>query len=430
MTVYCVIGAGAAGMSALVQLTQAGYDVDCFEKSDRVGGHWNTDYDALHLITSRDMTGFEGFPMPTDYPYFPRRDQVRDYLGSYAREHGLYEKVRFGVEVVAVSPRPSAGPLGSAGWTVTLSTGERRDYDGVFVANGHLWDQKVPAIGADFTGTQVHSGSYRNPSDIAGRRVLVVGAGNSGCDLAVDAAQHRFEVDIVMREGMFFQPKSYFGVPRQEIAWLAGFSPEEQDFLARMLAKVSIGEAKDYAGMPAPKAATLAEGKAVVNDLLLYWVQHGRVHIRPAIDRIDGTTVHFSDGTSGEYDTILWATGFHVSLPFLDETLLERRAAVPLRYGGGIVPKGLEKLYFIGLTAPRGPQLPIYGVQTKLAIRMLDLHERAGGFAPLAAYLGELQDADDRVDIVRLTWLEQLADTERLLDAFALSRAGALSTAG
>ena len=110
MTVYCVIGAGAAGMSALVQLTQAGYDVDCFEKSDRVGGHWNTDYDALHLITSRDMTGFEGFPMPTDYPYFPRRDQVRDYLGSYAREHGLYEKVRFGVEVGPASARRTTAP--------------------------------------------------------------------------------------------------------------------------------------------------------------------------------------------------------------------------------------------------------------------------------------------------------------------------------
>lgn len=430
MTRYCVIGAGAAGMSAVVQLTRAGYDVDCFEKSDRVGGHWNTDYDALHLITSRDMTGFEGFPMPADYPYFPRRDQVRDYLASYAHEHGLFDKVVFGVEVVSVTPLATDGPVGSAGWRVTLSTGESRDYDGVLVANGHLWDQKIPAVGRDFTGTQVHSGSYRNTADITGTRVLVVGAGNSGCDLAVDAAQHRLEVDIVMREGMFFQPKSYFGVPRQEIPWMGQFLPEEQDFIARMLAKVSIGEAKDYPGMPSPAAATLAEGRAVVNDLLLYWVQHGRVHIRPGIDRIEGTTVHFADGTHGDYDTILWATGFHVSLPFLDETLLERRAAVPLRYAGGIVPKGLEKLYFIGLTAPRGPQLPIYGEQTKLALKMLELHEAApDGFAPVAAYLERMQEPDDRIDIVRVTWLDQLADTARLLDAFAFSRQE-LSAAG
>ena len=75
MTRYCVIGAGAAGVSALQQLREAGHEVECFEKSDRVGGHWHTDYDALHLITSRDMTLFEGFPMPADYPHFPRRDQ-------------------------------------------------------------------------------------------------------------------------------------------------------------------------------------------------------------------------------------------------------------------------------------------------------------------------------------------------------------------
>ena len=85
MTRYCVIGAGAAGISALEQLRQAGHDVDCYEKSDRVGGHWHTDYDMLHLITSRDMTHFEGFPMPADYPHFPRRDQVREYIESYAR---------------------------------------------------------------------------------------------------------------------------------------------------------------------------------------------------------------------------------------------------------------------------------------------------------------------------------------------------------
>jgi cation diffusion facilitator CzcD-associated flavoprotein CzcO len=84
MSRYCIIGAGAAGLSALQQLRQAGYEVECFEKTDRVGGHWHTDYDALHLITSRNMTAFEDFPMPADYPHFPRRDQVRAYIESYA----------------------------------------------------------------------------------------------------------------------------------------------------------------------------------------------------------------------------------------------------------------------------------------------------------------------------------------------------------
>lgn len=419
MTRYCVIGAGAAGISALEQLRKAGYEVDCYEKTDRVGGHWHTDYDALHLITSRDMTHFEDFPMPGDYPHFPRRDQVRAYLESYARANGHYDLIRFNTAVASVVPITTAGATGSAGWTVTLDTGESIYYDGVLVANGHLWDQKIPEMPGSFTGKQIHSGSYRNVSDVEGRRVLVVGAGNSGCDLAVDVAQHRLEADIVIREGTYFQPKTYFGKPRQEVEFLAQFSPDEQDLVSRLLARVSIGEWNNYPGMPEPKHRTLAQGSTVVNDLLLYWVHHGRVGVVPGIERFDDKTVHFTDGTSRDYDTILWATGFHASLPFMDESLLNRRRGVPLRYAGGIVPAGLEKLYLIGMSAPRGPQIPIYGVQTKIAVRMIALHEAAGeGGAGIQTYLSALQQADDRIDIVRNIWEAQLADTHRLLDAY------------
>lgn len=423
MTRYCVIGAGAAGISALQQLREAGHEVDCYEQTDRVGGHWHTDYEALHLITSRDMTGFEDFPMPAHYPHFPRRDQVRAYLESYARHHGHYDIIRFNTTVSSVVPIATDGPAGSAGWTVTLDSGERLDYDGVLVANGHLWDQKVPMFPGTFSGKQVHSGSYNNTDDIEGDRVLVVGAGNSGCDLAVDAAQHRIDADIVIREGTYFQPKTYFGVPRQEVAWMSEFSADEQDLIARLLARVSIGEWKDYPGMPEPKFRTLAEGRTVVNDLLLYWLHHGRVSVVPGIERFDGSTVHFTDGSSREYGTILWATGFNASIPFLDESLLHRQRAVPLRFGAGVVPKGLEKLYFIGLAAPRGPQIPVYGVQTKLAIRMIALHEEApDGYANVQGYLATLQEGEDRVDIPRVIWNEQLADTTRLLDAFSQAR--------
>lgn len=418
MTRYCVIGAGAAGVSALYQLRAAGYDVDCFEKTDRVGGHWHSDYDALHLITSRDMTAFEDFPMPADYPHFPSRDQVRRYIESYARARGLDEIIQFNTAVRAVVPLETDGPVGAAGWVVTTDRGTGT-YDGVLVANGHLWDPKIPTFPGTFTGKQLHSSRYRNTGDVAGTRVLVVGAGNSGCDLAVDVAQHRLDAEIVVREGMYFQPKMYFGRPRQEVPFFKDFSPSDQDLLARLLARVSIGENRDYPGLPTPKHTTLAGGAAVVNDLLLYWIHHGRIKVRPGIERIDGNSVYFADATAGEYDTILWATGFHASLPFLDESLLRRRAGVPVRYAAGILPEGLEKLYFIGLIAPRGPQIPIYGVQAKVVARVIALHEKAGPRgAGIAGYLGRLQDSEDRIDIVRDVWLEQLADTERLLDAF------------
>lgn len=161
----------------------------------------------------------------------------------------------------------------------------------------------------------------------------------------------------------------------------------------------------------------------MVNDLLLYWIHHGRVRVRPGISQLNDKTVSFRDGTTGEYDSIRWATGFKPSLPFLDESLVQRRMGAPLRYAGCVVPAGLEKLYYIGLAAPRGPQIPVYGVQTKLAIRMIALHEAAGeGGAGVEAYLSGLQEPEDRIDIVRSVWLDQMADTERLLDAYQQMR--------
>ncbi|MBV6759500.1 flavin-containing monooxygenase [Rhodococcus opacus] len=425
MTRYCVIGAGAAGVSALQQLRQAGHEVVCFEKTDRVGGHWHTDYEALHLITSRDMTMFEDFPMPGHYPHFPRRDQVREYIESYARRHGHYDLITFGTEVLSVTPVDAgSGPVGSAGWRVSTSRGDEGVFDGVLVANGHLWSPKIPDVPGEFAGKQLHSSAYNNVGDLDGNRILVVGAGNSGCDIAVDVAQHRREADIVMRKGIYFQPKTYFGVPRQEVPFLGQFSPDEQDLLSRLLARVSIGENKNYPGMPRPEAPTLADGATTVNDLLLYWVHHGRVQIRPGIARCNGNTVHFTDGTARDYDSIIWATGFNVSLPFLDRDQIAWRSGVPVRYAGGILPEGAEKLYFVGLIAPRGPQIPVYGVQTKLIARMIALHNEAGpqGLA-LTNYFSTVQEPELRVDIVRAIWNDQMDDTARLLTALQASSA-------
>ncbi len=420
---YCVIGAGAAGISAVHQLRAAGHEVECFEKTDRVGGHWHTDYDALHLITSRDMTHFEDFPMPAEYPHFPRRDQVRAYIESYAQTTGQYDMINFNTEVASVTPVDAGvGQVGSAGWRVVTSRGDEGVFDGVLVANGHLWDAKIPSVPGTFAGKQLHSSEYQNTGDVEGTRVLVVGAGNSACDLAVDVAQHRLEADIVIRKGVYFQPKMYFGVPRQEVPFLSEFSADEQDLLARLLARVSIGENNNYPGMPDPEVRTLADGATTVNDLLLYWIHHGRVNVRPGIERFDGNTVHFSDGTAKDYDTILWATGFNVSLPFLDDSLISWRENVPVRYAGGILPEGVEKLYFVGLIAPRGPQIPVYGVQAKLIARMIDLHNEAGprGLA-LTNYFSTVQDPELRVDIVRAIWNDQMADTDRLLTALQVS---------
>jgi len=420
MTRYCVIGAGPAGLAALKTMLDAGHEVDCFEKSDVIGGHWNHDYDALHLITSRQVTGYEGFPMPEDWPLFPHRDQMLEYFHLFADNFDLKGKITFNTAVESVEPLSTDGPVGSAGWRVTTSDGLVRDYDGVLVAHGHLWDQKIPDIPGEFTGKQIHSGSYRNTSDIKGHRVLVIGSGNSGCDLAVDAAQQHFDTHIVVRRGHFFQPKTFFGKPRSELGFLTEFTPDEQDLIARLMMKVKVGTFEDYPGMPEPDHHTLAEGPPIVNDLLLYWIQHGRITVRPGVERFEGNTVHFADGTSDEFDTILWATGFYASLPFLDDSLLKPQDDVPLRVGAAVVPLNLEKLYLIGMIGARGPQPPIYPIQADIAARMIALHESApGGFRPIAGPLTASQEHEWRIDILRHVWLEQVDRTHAALDLLA-----------
>ena len=227
--------------------------MDCFERSDKVGGHWHTDYESLHLITSRDVSGFGGFPMPKDYPVYPSRDQMRDYLESFARHFGLYEHITFGTEVAEVLPR---GERGQGGWTVRTADGQVRAYAAVLIANGHLTDPYVPAIATDFTGKSMHSHDYSNIDDVEGDRVLVVGVGNSGCDLVVDAANARLDAHISIRHGQIFQPKAIFGRPRAELAWMAKLPPVLQERVTRALIRVVIGPIEATAACPFRRPAT------------------------------------------------------------------------------------------------------------------------------------------------------------------------------
>jgi hypothetical protein len=405
--VYCLIGAGAAGLGALQVLRDEGFSVECFERSDRVGGHWHTDYESLHLITPRDSSGFDGFPMPSEYPLFPGRDQMRDYILSFAAHHGLGSHIRFNTAVTSARPVDATG---LAGWEVTTSDGERRSYDGVIVANGHLWDPFVPDYPGRFTGHVLHSGRYRNAGDLRGDRVLVVGAGNSGCDVAVDAAQAGRETYVSVRNGLVFQPKTLFGRPRSELPLLARLPVCVQECVTRALIDVALGRPERY-GLPAPATRNLHGSRPVVNGQLLHFIHHGRVHVAPAIERFDGQDVHFGDGTTRTFDTIVYATGFKVTLPFLDAARLEWADGVPRRVAGMTLPLGLERLYFVGLAAPRGPQLPVYSTQARLIAQFLAAQERSG--VALSARLARGARPEARIDIPRHEWQRDMDSTRR-----------------
>ena len=352
----------------------------------------------------------EGFPMPADYPLFPARDQMRDYILAFAAHHGLGEHIRFGTAVESARP---LGDGGLAGWEVTTSDGGRRTYDGVIVANGHLWDPFVPEHPGHFSGRVLHSSQYRNAADLEGGRVLVVGAGNSGCDLAVDAAQAGRETTVSIRHGLVFQPKTLFGRPRSELPLLGRLPIRLQERVTRGLIDVALGRPERY-GLPAPATRDLHRNRPVVNGQLLHFVHHGRIRVAPGIARFDGPDVHFTDGSVRTVDTIVFATGFKASVPFLDPALLPAEGGVPLRVAGMTLPLATEQLYFVGLAAPRGPQLPVYSAQARLIGRFLTAQERAP--VALSAQLARRSPAEARIDIPRHEWQRDMDRTRRQID--------------
>lgn len=407
---YCIIGAGAAGLAALKALVSAGHDVTCFERGDRIGGHWHTDYEALHLITPRDSSGFLDSRMPDTYPMFPSRDQMRDYIVDYGISNGLTDHIRFSTEVVRT--RPVNGDSGQ-GWLVTTSDGSTQRFDAVIVANGHLWDPDLPALAEGFTGVSLHSSEYTNTEDLKGRRVLVVGAGNSGCDLAVDAAQAGFTTSISIRGGRVYQPKTLYGRPRSELKLVAKLPVWFQERVLRELVRVALGNPESHRGLPRPASRNLFKNLPVVNSLLTYWIDHGRIRVTGEVVAINGGAVSFADGTTEDFDSILWASGFKVTLPFLEPSAVETSRGVPLRVAGGILPLNASRLFFVGLIAPRGPQLPVYSAQSELLLELLDLQEKVT--EPLAEHFGGAQAATDQIDHLRHIWEKDMAKARRLV---------------
>ncbi|MEV6493810.1 NAD(P)-binding domain-containing protein, partial [Actinoplanes sp. NPDC051633] len=316
----CVIGAGASGLTAIKNLREHGFEVDCYERDTSVGGGWNWRHDrspvssSTHLISSRPLTEFPDFPMPDDWPDYPHHGQVLSYLERYATHFGLTEHVWFGTEVVSVTPvGPEGGP---ARWDVTTrSTGggaERvQRYAAVVVANGHNWAPRMPEIPGEFRGRLLHASAYKNPAVLRGRRVLVIGGGNTGCDIVVEAAQQAAEVWHSTRRGYWYAPKYVLGRPADQVnaSMLRMRLPLRlRQFLYRLSVRLSAGDLTRY-GLPAPDHRPY-ESHPVVNSQLVHYLGHGR--IRPVADvaRFDGSRVELVDQETVEPDLVIAATGY------------------------------------------------------------------------------------------------------------------------
>jgi thioredoxin reductase len=326
----CVIGAGASGLTAIKNLREQGFAVDCYERETTVGGAWNWRHDrspvyaSTHLISSRPMTQFPDFPMPDAWPDYPHHSQVLSYLERYAEHFDLRPHIWFGTEVIRVHPD------GNGHWNVTTrGTGggaERTQrYAAVVVANGHNWAPRMPAYeGLDaFRGRVIHASAYKDAAELRGRRVLVVGGGNTGCDIAVEAAQHATQCWHSTRRGYWYTPKYLMGRPADQVndTLLAFRVPLRiRQWLYRRTVALTLGDVTRF-GLARPDHRPF-ESHPIVNSQLVYYVGHGRIQPVRDVVRFDGAEVELSDGQRIEPDLVVAATGYEPRFEFLDPDLL------------------------------------------------------------------------------------------------------------
>jgi hypothetical protein len=369
----CIVGGGPAGMSMARSLLRHGISFELFERHDDVGGLWDPAnegtpvYDSAHFISSKTQSHYADFDMPDDYPDYPSNQQILAYMKAFADEFGLREHMTFGVSV------EQAERTGT-GWSVRLSTGETRTYADLVCANGTNWFESMPDYPGEFTGEIRHSRTYSSLDEFVGRRVLVIGAGNSGCDIACDAAKVADAAYISMRRGYHFIPKHLFGIPSDQFAASGPHLPMwlEQRVFAGML-RVINGNPRRL-GLPKPDHK-LFESHPIMNTQLLHYLSHGDIAAKPDVARFDGSTVRFVDGTSAEVDLVICATGYRWRIPYVDESAFHWSGGRPDLYLN-LISRSDPHLFALGFMETNGGAYKLFDEMADLIARTIMARSR------------------------------------------------------
>jgi cation diffusion facilitator CzcD-associated flavoprotein CzcO len=370
----CVIGAGISGLTAGKSLSDWGIPYTCFEASDDIGGNWyfgnpngrSSAYRSLHIDTYRDSVSFRDMPMGDEYPDYPHHERIRAYINDYADAFSLRDRIRF------ENPVEHAERLEGGGWRITPGDGPTEEFDFLIVGNGHHWDPRLPDFPGSFDGETIHSHHYLSPTeplDLTGKRVLVVGIGNSAVDIVSELSRKGVaeKVFISTRSGAWVMPKYLFGQPLGKLVRTNPYLPLKlQRWLARPLPYLASGRMEDF-GLPHPNHEFLEAHPTVSSELLLR-LGSGDALAKPNVKELQGDSVAFEDGTVERVDAIVWATGYKITFPFFDEGFLsapENRFPLYKR----IFKPGIDDLAFVGFAQAIPTLFPFVELQSKLAAR-------------------------------------------------------------
>ena len=318
----CIIGAGSSGLAAAKTFAERGIPFDCLERENDIGGLWNETtgtgvvYDTTYLVSSRKYTGFEDYPMPEEYPTYPSHREALAYMREYAQNFGILDRIQFNTTLERVERTDE-------GWLVRIAGARPRLYRAVVIATGHHDVPRFPKIPGKFTGEIMHSRDYRSVKQLIDKVVVVVGAGNSACDIVVDATSVARAVYQSMRRGTYFVPKFMLGRPTDGIVNFCEKMPMPRclrNIIYTIWHKLMVGSNARY-GLPEPEHRIM-DTHPTMNTVLPQLAAHGRIGIKPEITELKGRKVCFADGTEVEADLLVYATGYEIALPLIDNNLV------------------------------------------------------------------------------------------------------------
>ncbi|WP_295801195.1 NAD(P)-binding domain-containing protein [uncultured Microbulbifer sp.] len=353
MKPFAVIGAGPMGLCSVRNLVKHGIPCVGFEIHGDVGGLWDIDsptstmYESAHLISSKRMTEFAEFPMGDEVALFPHHSEMCTYFRDYARKFDLYRHYEFNTEVVSCE-------RDGEDWVITTRCDGReqtRTFGGLLIANGTLHHPNMPQLPGEFAGEVLHSSDYRDTAIFDGKRVLLVGCGNSGADIAVDAVHRAKSVDISLRRGYYFLPKFIAGKATDALGGKIKLPRFIQQRISAAISRLMLGKPEQY-GLPKPDYK-MFESHPVINSLILHHIGHGDISVQKDIAKVDGNTVTFTDGSSGEYDMIMLATGYKLHYPFIAREHLNWTGYAPKMYLNVFHPE-YDNLFLMGMVEATG----------------------------------------------------------------------------
>lgn len=361
---YCIVGAGPSGLAVSRALSRLQIPHVVYEKHHDVGGIWDLNnqgtplYESAHFISSKWTSGFSSFPMNEALADYPRHEHILAYLKAFAEAYGLRKNIQFNAEIKQIDM------LEPEMWRVHLANGGTALHRGVICANGVTWLPAMPAWPGKFDGELRHSVTYRSNDEFRGKRVLIVGLGNSGADIACEAARTASTAAVSVRRGYHFMPKHVFGWPLDVFFRRPDLLPTElqsADLRAGIFAVT--GDPTRW-GMPKPDHE-FGQAHPLLNTQLLHHMAHGDIQVRPDIERLDGSEVIFKDGSKLQVDLILAATGYQVKAPYIEDSLFEFKGQRAAQYLNVFSRKPLE-LYTVGFAEVAAGIYPLIDLMAHL----------------------------------------------------------------